>query len=123
MTATAITLDVDETLNVHLDVLAQVALNISLVLNHHTDAVDLVLAQVLDFLEGIDIRLLQNLERTRITDAENVRKRDPSLLVAGQIYASNSCHSISFAASVVCPRPQPVRTGYASTPPGVHRKP
>jgi hypothetical protein len=65
VTVAAIALNVDEALDVHLDVLAQVALDVSFVLDHLTDAVDLVLAQILDLLEGVYIRLLQNLERAR----------------------------------------------------------
>jgi len=88
----AVTLNVDQTLDVHLDVLAQVALNTALVLDHLANAVDLVLAQILDLLEGVYIRLLQNLERAGIPDAEDVCERNPRLLVAGQIDASNTCH-------------------------------
>ena len=53
----------DEALDVHRDVLAEIAFDVALVLNHLADAVDLVLAQVLDLLEGVDIGLLQDLER------------------------------------------------------------
>ena len=77
----------------HLDVLAQVALDVPFVLDHLADAVDLVFAQILNLLEGIHIRLLQDLERTRIADAKNVCERDSCLLVAGQIDASNTCHA------------------------------
>jgi hypothetical protein len=102
VTRAAIALNVDETLDVHLDVLAQVALDVSFVLDHLADAVDLVLAQILDLLEGVNIRLRQNSERARISDAEDVCERDSCLLVAGQIDASNTCHSNSFAASGLC---------------------
>jgi hypothetical protein len=107
----AIALNVDEALDVHRDVLAQVAFDVPLVLNDLADAVHLVLAQILDLLEGVNIRLFQNLERARLADAEDVSERDPCLLVAGQIDASNTCHS-QFLLLVVCPRPQPVRTGF-----------
>src|ERR1700685_3467353 len=93
MPRAAIALNVDEALDVHRDVLAQVALDVSFVLDHLADAVHLVLAQILDLLEGIDVRLLQNLQRTRISDPEDVCERDPSLLVAGQIDAGYTCHS------------------------------
>src|ERR1035437_2538260 len=111
VTRAAIALNVDQALDVHLHVLAQVAFNVPFVLDHLADAVDLFLAQVLDLLEGIHIRLLQNLERAGIPDAKDVCERDACLLCAGQIDASNTCHSDSFATSVVCPRSQPVRTG------------
>ena len=108
MTVAAIALNVDEALDVHLDVLAQIAFDVAFVLDHLTDAVDLVFAQILDLLKGVNIRLLQNLRRTWIADPEDVCERDPGLLVAGQIDASNTCHSDSFAASGCVP---PASTG------------
>jgi hypothetical protein len=98
--AAAVALNIDEALDVHLDVLAEIALDFTFVLNHLADPVDLFFAEILDLLEGVNACLLQNPERARITDAKDVRKRDPGLLVAGQIDASNTCHSNSFGASV-----------------------
>jgi len=118
VTRTAIALNVDQALDVHLDVLAEIAFDVSFVLDHLTDAVNLVFAQILDLLEGVYIRLLQNLLGARVPDPEDVRERDPCLLVARQINASNTCHFDSFAASGCVPRPQPVRTGYALCLPG-----
>ena len=48
----AIALDVHQALDVHRDVLAEIAFDVALVLNDLTDAVDLVFAQILDLLEG-----------------------------------------------------------------------
>jgi hypothetical protein len=96
---------------VHRDVLAQVALDVAFVLDHLTDAVDLVFAEILDLLERVNVRLRQNLRRTRISDAEDVCERDPYLLVAGQIDASNTCHGYSFYCFRLCaPGLKPVRT-------------
>ena len=102
----------------HRDVLAQVAFDVSFVLDHLTDAVDLVLAQILDLLEGVNIRLLQNLERARVADPEDVSERDPCLLVAGQIDASNTCHLNSFAASGCVPPASTGSHGLCGPPPG-----
>ena len=52
----------------HLGVFAEIAFDIPFVLDHLTDAVDLFFAQILDLLEGVNIRLLQNLERARVAD-------------------------------------------------------
>ena len=84
MPVAAIALDIDEPLDVHRDVLAQVAFDIALVLNDLADAVYLVLVQVLDLLERIDVRLVQNLERTRVADPEDIRERDPACLLRGR---------------------------------------
>jgi hypothetical protein len=53
----AIRLDVDEPLDVHRGVLAEIAFHIALLFDHLADAIDLVLAQILDLLERIDIAL------------------------------------------------------------------
>ena len=108
MAVAAIALDVDEALDVHLDVLAQIALDFTLVLNHLTDAIDLVFTKILNLLEGVNVRLREDPLGARVTDPENVCERDPCLLVAGQIDASNTCHSDSFAASGCVP---PALTG------------
>src|SRR6185503_7605182 len=96
MPVAAIALDIDEALDVHLDVFAKIALDITFVLDHLADAVYLFFVQVLDLFEGVYVCLLQDFERARIADAIDVCERDPCLLVAGQIDASNTCHSESF---------------------------
>src|SRR5579863_2748088 len=123
MTRAAIALNVDQALDVHLDVLAEIAFDVSFVLDHLTDAVDLVFAKILDLLEGVYIRLLQNLLRARVADPEDVSERDPCLLVTRQIDASNTCHFDSFAASGCVPPASTGSHGLCSLPPGVHRKP
>ena len=47
----------------HLDVFAEIALDVTLVLNHLADAVYLFFAKILDLLVGVNIRLLQDLQR------------------------------------------------------------
>ena len=84
MAVAAVALNIDEALDVHLDVLAEVALDVTLVLNHLADAVYLFFAQVLDFLEAVNIRLLQDLQRAGVADAEDVSERDPGLLLRGR---------------------------------------
>src|ERR1700723_3514941 len=122
MPVATVALNIDEALDVHLGVLAEIALNITLVLNHLADAVYLFFAEVLDLLGGHNIGLLQDLQRTRITDAINVCERDPSLLVAGQIDASNTCHSESLCFGFVPPAWRRFARVTRITP-GVHRKP
>src|SRR3974390_2908129 len=123
MPAAAVALNIDEALDVHLDVFAEIALDVTLVLDHLADAVHLVLAQILDLLGGFNVRLLQDGERARIADAKDVCERDPSLLVTGQIDASNTCHSESFAASGYVPPALTGSHGLLRSNSGVHRKP
>ena len=58
--AATIALNVDQALDVHRDVFARVAFDVAFLLDHLADAVDLVLAQILDLLERIDLRRRQN---------------------------------------------------------------
>ncbi len=80
----------------HRDVFAQIAFDVSLVLNHLTDAVYLFLAQILDLLERIHLRRHQYLQRPRIPNPVDVRQPDPCLLIARKIDACNTCHTVSF---------------------------
>jgi hypothetical protein len=103
MPRATVALNVDQALDVHLDVFAQIAFDVSFIFDHLTDAVDLFFAQVLDLLEGVNICLLQNPLRARVADPVDISERDPSLLVAGQIDSSNACHLNSFAAAGYVP--------------------
>jgi hypothetical protein len=102
----AIRLDIDEPLDMHGGILAEIAFHIALLFDHLADAIDFVFAQILNLLEWIDRRLAQNLQRPRITDPENVRQPDPCLLVARQIDACNTCHTVPFV-------PRNFRSGYS----------
>jgi len=55
---------------VHRDVFAQVAFDVPSSSNHLRMRFNLVLAQVLDLLEGVNVRLVQNLARAWLPDAE-----------------------------------------------------
>src|ERR1700678_4528114 len=90
---TTIRLNIDEALDVHGDVFAQISFNLAFVLNHLADAVNLVFAQVLDLLERIHTGRRQDASRARVTDSENIGQRDPRLFMTGQIDASNTCHT------------------------------
>src|SRR6266567_2342394 len=78
----AIGADFDETLDVHRNFLAQVALYQPLGLNDGTDAVDLFFAQVLHLLHGLDLRLVTNTPGARMSDAVDIRQRDINMLLA-----------------------------------------
>src|SRR3974377_2009558 len=103
MPAAAVALNIDEALDVHLDVFAEIALDVALVLDHLADVVYLFFTEILNLLEGVHLGLLKDLQRARVPDTEDISERDPGLLVAGQIDASNTCHSSSFAATGCVP--------------------
>src|SRR3984957_17999642 len=86
-------LNVNQPLDVHRDIFAQIAFDLAFVLNHLADAVYLVFAKILDFLEWVHIGRLQDASRTRVANTEDVGERDSCLLVAGQIDACYTCHA------------------------------
>jgi hypothetical protein len=143
---TTIRLNIDQPLDVHAGIFAEIALNVAFILDNLTNAVHLVLAEILDLLEWINIRRSQNPKRTRVPDPVDVSKPDPRLLIAGQIDASYTCHArvllsalSSFAAENGYASPSPAfcqgreELGFTSLPftlsplpfsgTGVHRKP
>ena len=92
VTEAAIGTDFDEPLDAHLDFLAQIAFHQSLALDDLTDAIDLVLAQVLDLLHRVHIRLVKDASGARLPNAVNVSQRHKRPLVTGKIDACNSSH-------------------------------
>src|SRR5271157_2592510 len=95
MTIPTIRTDLDEPLDVHRDVFAQIAFDVAALLDDLTDAVDLIFIEVAHLLGGLHIGRAENALRARIPDAENVRQRDNDVLVARKIHACNTCHSCS----------------------------
>jgi hypothetical protein len=93
VTQSTIGLDIDKTLDVHADILAEVTFDITLVLDDLTDAVYLVFAEILDLLEWINIRSSQDTQRTRVANPVNVSEPDPRLFIAGQIDTGYTCHA------------------------------
>src|SRR6267143_290811 len=98
----AIGTDFDETLDVHRNLLAQVALDHSFRLDDRADAIDLFLVQVLDLFHGVHFGLVENVYGSRLADAVDVSQRDIDVLLARKIDACDTCHSCSLT-----PRPGP----------------
>src|SRR3954463_6055528 len=92
MTRAAVRADLDEALDVHGGVLAQVAFHVAFRLDDLADAVDLVFIEVLNLLDRLNLGRFQNLGGARVADAVDVGQRDVGVLVAGQVDARNSSH-------------------------------
>src|ERR1700757_2238608 len=88
----AIGADFDETLDVHRNFLAQIALHQPFSLNDRTDAVNFFFAQVLHLLHRVDLGVIAEATGARMTDAVDVRQRDVDVLLARKIDACNTCH-------------------------------
>src|SRR6266849_5514025 len=84
--------DFHQALDVHGDVLAEIAFHSSLLFYDAADLPDVVLRQILHAEVGTDPCVLEDLVRTDAPDAENVRQTDLHALRAGEINASDSCH-------------------------------
>lgn len=92
VTHAAVAVDVDQPLDVHRDLLAELTLDLVVLLDDATDRCDLDLREVMGADRAIDARLLQDLDGGVAADAENVGERNVDALVAGQVDALNACH-------------------------------
>ena len=81
MAQTTVGLDLDQALDVERNVLAEVAFDLAFLLDHVTNAVELVLVERANLQHGIDIGFVKDLRRARVADAKDVREADAYLLV------------------------------------------
>src|SRR6266704_3521399 len=84
--------DVDQPLDVHLDVLAQVSFDLALFLDDVADPAHLVLRQVLDLDALAHPRLAEDAIAARPADPEAVGQRDLDPLVLRQVHTVDACH-------------------------------
>src|SRR4029434_6964459 len=84
--------DFHQPLDVHGDLLAKIALDASLLLDHAADLPDVVLGQILDPDVRADACVLQDAVRSHAADAIDVGKPDLDALGTRKIDASDSCH-------------------------------
>src|SRR5690348_7725825 len=112
VTVSAIGTNLDQTLDVHRDVLAQVAFNVAFRLDHLADAVDFVFAEILHLLVAFDVRGAENTGRAWMADAVDVGQRDLRVLIARKVHACNTSHLFPLIAlGVETPLAAPPRRG------------
>ena len=87
MPPAAIAADLDQPLDVHRDLLAEIALDAALLLEHARDLADIVLGEILDPHVGVDPGGGENHVRAMPADAEDVGEPDLDALGARQIDA------------------------------------
>jgi hypothetical protein len=92
MPLTTVTADVDQSLDIHADIPTQVPFDPVLPLDHPAEAIDLVLAQVLDPKIRTDVGLGQDPEGGGTPDAIDIGEGHLQPFLAGKIYASNPRH-------------------------------
>src|SRR5262245_4844403 len=92
MTQSAIGADVHQTLDVHLNALAQIALNLALRFQHGANPTQIVFAQI--FYPSIDVNvcLFKDRSRTRAPNSVNVSKTDLCAFVGRKIYTCDTSH-------------------------------
>src|SRR5687768_9639829 len=100
MTAAAVAADFHQPLDVHRDLLAEIAFHAALLFEHAADLAHVVLGQILHADVGTDAGLSENRARPMPSDAIDVREADFNPLGARKIDASNSRHDSSLPFTV-----------------------
>src|SRR4051812_34950841 len=93
--------DFHQPLDVHGNLLAEIALNAALLLDHLADVPDVVFGQILDADVGADPGRLQDRVRAEPSDAIDVGETNLDALGPREINACNSRHSLIPAAACV----------------------
>src|SRR5581483_2119359 len=76
----AVRLNFDQTADVHLNLLAEIAFDAAFLLDHLADVIDLVLRQVANLFRRIDVRLRRDFSRALLPDAVDGRQANPQAL-------------------------------------------
>src|SRR6202034_2680457 len=82
MPESAIGADFDEPLDVHRNLLAEIALHHPLLLDHGANAVHFLFAEVLHLLHGVHLGLIKNGSGARMPDAVDIGQPDVDVLLA-----------------------------------------
>src|SRR5438876_2082263 len=96
VTAAAVAADFHEPLDVHRDLLAEIAFHAALLFDHAADLPHIVLGEILHANVGADPGFGQDLPRAIAADAVDVGQPNFDALGARKINASNSCHCFCF---------------------------
>ena len=99
MTIAAIGADFDQPLDVHGDVLAEIAFHAAFLLDDLADAIDFIFTQIADLLRRLHAGRPEDAGRARVSNTEDVGKGDLDVLVARKIHACNTCHKYPVAIS------------------------
>ena len=102
MAAAAIAADLHQPLDVHRDLLAEVALDAALLLDHPADLPDVVLRQILHADVRADAGILEDVVRTDAPDAVDVGEPDLDALGARKIDACDTCHIVRYPSPCSC---------------------
>ncbi len=110
MAQAAVAADFHQPLDVHGDLLAEIAFDAALLLDHPADLPDVVFRQILDADVGADAGFLQDGVRSHPPDAVDVGETNLDALGARKINASNTCHRFILASACASDSGQITRT-------------
>jgi len=95
VTEAAVAADVHQTLDVHLDTLAEVTLDLAFRVEHGSDLVQLVFAQITDLRAAVYTGLTEHIDARGPADAGELRQPNSCPLVGRQIYTCYTSHNFS----------------------------
>src|SRR5467141_3242191 len=90
----AIGLNFDQPADVHLNLLAEIALHAAFFFDFLAKMVDFIFRQVANLLRVIDTRFFRELLRAFLPDAIDRGQPDPKALLRRKIYTCDTCHAI-----------------------------
>src|SRR6267378_3795176 len=90
----AVGLNFDQPADVHLNLLAEIALHAAFFFDFLAKKVDFIFRQVANLLRVIDARLFRELLRAFLPDAIDRGQPDPKALLRRKVYTCDTCHTI-----------------------------
>src|SRR6185436_12005480 len=94
VTQAAVRADVHQTLDVHLNALAQIAFDLALRFQDRANTTQLVFAQIPDMRVHVDLRFVQDRRRARSANSVNVSKTDFCALIGRKVYTCYTSHLV-----------------------------
>src|SRR5262249_22856616 len=92
MTKSPICADVHQTLDVHLNALAQISLNLTLRFQYSANPTQIVFTEIFYPRIDVDVSLFENRSRTRSTNSINVSKTDLCAFIGRKFYTCDTSH-------------------------------
>src|SRR6266568_2842256 len=96
----AVRLNFDQTADVHLYLLAEIAFHAAFLLDDLAKMIHFIFRQVTNLFSGIDARLRRDFPRALLPDPVDRGQSDPEALLHWKIYTCNTCHIILLRTSL-----------------------
>src|SRR6266571_2104705 len=96
----AVRLNFDQTADVHLYLLAEIAFHAAFLFDDLAKMIHFIFRQVTYLFRGIDVRLRRDFSRALLPDPVDRGQSDPEALLHWKIYTCNTCHTILLRTSL-----------------------